>query len=34
MFEACNEILWMMFENENVTKFWDENMTGCLTMSN
>jgi hypothetical protein len=24
---AYNEILWMKFEDENMTKFWDENMT-------
>jgi hypothetical protein len=34
MFVACNEILWMEFENGNVTKFWDENMIDCVTMSN
>jgi hypothetical protein len=34
MFIAYNDIPWMKFEDENMTKFWDEYMTIHMTMSN
>jgi hypothetical protein len=34
-FATYNEIkLWMKFEDENMTKFQDEIVTDCVTMSN
>jgi hypothetical protein len=34
MFGGCNEIKWMNFKDEVVTKFQDENMTHHMIVSN